>query len=578
VGEGGGQEAGRTVLRRALVVDGTGAPGRRADVVLEGDRIAAVTGPGEATAGPGGAGAAVVDLDGLVLAPGFVDIHTHYDAQVLWDPDLTPSCWHGVTTVVMGNCGFGLAPTRPEGRLTAIRTLENVEGMSAAALEAGVDWCFESFPDYLDALDARPLRLNVAAFVGHSPLRLYVLGDEASDREATPEEIATMRALVVEAVQAGALGFATSKVPVQNGAGGKPVPSRLASFEELRALVDALREVGAGVVEAAAGPGLGFDELASLAAESGRTVCLLGPGQSADGESVAGRLDRFEAAGLWAQAACRPIVFQVTLLDPFPFGTIPAFREVLAGDRQERRRLYEDGTWRARARPGWDAAEPTSPQLRKLFVAETTARPELVGRSVHEVAAERGVHPLDVLVDVALADDLAARFTVVFGNDDPDAVAELLRDERMLVGLSDAGAHASQICDAVFTTSLLREWVRERGVLTLESAVRRLTSLPAAVFGLAGRGEIRPGWHADLVAFDPATVGPEPARRVTDLPAGADRLIAGSVGITHTWVNGRAIRFDGVDVAGPRGRPGRLLRGAGWSGDGRDGGERGRPA
>src|SRR5687768_4898418 len=181
------------VLRGAQLVDGTGAPARAADVGVEDGRIAAVTEPGGLR--PAANRAEVIDLDGLVLAPGFVDIHTHYDAQVLWDPDLTPSCWHGVTSVVMGNCGFGLAPTRPEGRTTAIRTLENVEGMSAAALEAGVDWCFESFPDYLDALDARPLRLNVAAFVGHSPLRLYVLGDEASDREATPDEIATMRAL-----------------------------------------------------------------------------------------------------------------------------------------------------------------------------------------------------------------------------------------------------------------------------------------------------------------------------------------------------------------------------------------------
>ena len=230
------------VLRSAQVIDGTGAPARSVDVGITDGRIAAV---GDVKAN----GAAEVDLDGLVLAPGFVDIHTHYDAQVLWDRDLTPSCWHGVTTVVMGNCGFGIAPTRPEHRSTIARTLENVEGMSVEALEAGIPWTFETFPQYLDAVGAQPTRLNVAAMIGHTPLRLYVLGDEATERPAKDEEVDRMRAIVAEALDAGALGFATSKSPTHAGAGGKPVPSRLAETDEVYRIAEALKEAGRGIMQ-----------------------------------------------------------------------------------------------------------------------------------------------------------------------------------------------------------------------------------------------------------------------------------------------------------------------------------------
>src|SRR3989454_9879846 len=232
------------LLRNALVVDGSGGEARHVDATVDGGRIASV---GEAPPSPRtGAGpgeeSEEVDLDGLVLAPGFIDIHTHYDAQVLWDPDLTPSCWHGVTTVIMGNCGFGIAPTRPEHRSTIARTLENVEGMSVEALEAGIPWSFESFPEYLDAVESAPTRLNTAAMIGHTPLRLYVLGDEATERPAKDEEVDRMRAIVAEALAAGALGFATSKSPTHAGAGGKPVPSRLAETDEVYRIAEALKE------------------------------------------------------------------------------------------------------------------------------------------------------------------------------------------------------------------------------------------------------------------------------------------------------------------------------------------------
>src|SRR2546426_6025951 len=253
------------VLRNARLVDGTGAPARAADVGVAGDRIAAV---GEIDAGK----AEQIDLDGLTLAPGFVDIHTHYDAQVLWDPDLTPSSWHGVTTVVMGNCGFGIAPTRPDHRSLIARTLENVEGMSVEALEAGIPWTFETFPEYLDTLDGLSTRLNVGALIGHTPVRLYVLGDEAVERPATSDEVARMRAIVAEALAAGAVGFATSKSPTHSGADGKPVPSRLAETDEVFELARALGEAGRGVMQATPGPGLFLEEFAALSKEVGRPV------------------------------------------------------------------------------------------------------------------------------------------------------------------------------------------------------------------------------------------------------------------------------------------------------------------
>ena len=392
-----------TVLRGALLVDGTGAPPRPADVVIEADRIAAVEAPG-AVSGDGD----VVDLDGLVLAPGFIDCHTHYDAQVLWDPDLTPSSWHGVTTVVMGNCGFGIAPTRPAGRETIARTLENVEGMSVEALFAGIPWTFETFPEYLDAVERAGPKLNVAVMLGHTPLRLYVLGEEAAERDATSAEIEEMRRLVGEALDAGAIGFASSRQPAHAGAWGKPVPSRLATVDELMRLAEPLAERGRGTFAITHGPDFGPVELAELSVKTGRPVTWTALNASPGAFRL---LDKAAARGgeVWPQVACRPIVFQVTLAEPAPFARADAFAQVLSVPAAERSRFYRDPAWRERARAdvvrqwhyGWD----------KVFVAETAAHPELAdGPSLAELGAQRGVDPLDVLCDVALDDDLADPF------------------------------------------------------------------------------------------------------------------------------------------------------------------------
>ena len=545
------------ILRGAKVVDGTGSPGRAASVAIEDGKITSVGDVGPAAAGAGRA--QVIDLDGLVLSPGFIDIHTHYDAQVLWDPDLTPSCWHGVTTVVMGNCGFGIAPTRPEHRETIARTLENVEGMSVEALVAGIPWTFETFPEYLDVLDRTPTRLNVGALVGHTPLRLYVLGDEAVERAATPDEIARMRDLVGEAIEAGAVGFATSQSPTHTGAGGRPVPSRLADAEEIFQIADALKASGRGVVQVTPGPGFFVDQLAQLSERTGRPVSwtalltgIMGPAMRV--------LDRQAALGgeVWPQIACRPLVMQVSLADPFPFASAPSFKEILALPRDRRADLYADPAWRDRARGEVGGVWGT--RWSKTTIQETMKFAEWKnGPTLSEMAATRGTDPFDLLVDLSLEEDLATRFRIVLANDDEEDLANLLRDERAVLGLSDAGAHASQLCDACYSTYLLAHWVRETGVLSLEQAVWRLTGHGARVFRLEGRGRIAPGYAADLVAFDADAVGAEELERVWDLPAGADRLIARSRGVDTVWVNGELIRQGGRDL--PDARSGVLIRG-----------------
>ncbi len=546
------------------IVDGTGSPGLVGDVGIKGGKVAAL---GQA---PGSA-ATTIDARGRVVAPGFVDIHTHYDAQVLWDRMLTISPWHGVTTVVMGNCGFGVAPTRPAHREAILRTLEKVEGMSFEALQAGVglDWPFETFPQYLDAVERGGMAINVAAFIGHTPLRLYVMGEEATERAATEAEVAQMRAIVREAIDAGAVGFATSKAPTHVGFGGKPVPSRAADLAEIRTLAGALREAGQGVVQATVGPGLFFDEFAEISRETGRPVTwtallagMLGPG------SHRMLLDRsielvHQGLAVVPQVSCRPLNFDFDFAEPFPFESLPVFKPVSEADRQGKIRLYGDAGFRQTMKDtfGSSMAGPFAGSPDRLWISLCPTQPELEERTVAEVAREKGVDPVDLMFDLALASDLKTRFRMAIVNFDENEVAELLTDRNTVLGLSDAGAHASQLCDACFSTHLLGHWVREKGLLPVEEAVRMLTSRPAEVLGIGDRGRLAVGMPADVVVFDPATVGASKLRRVHDMPANADRLVADASGIDAVIVNGTVVRRDGKDaVAADGSLPGRLLR------------------
>ena len=557
------------VIRGGTVVDGTGATGIAADVAIEDGRVVAIE-PGDALATA--EARATMDATHRVVAPGFVDIHTHYDAQILWDRMLTVSPWHGVTTVVTGNCGFGVAPTLPVHRDLIIRTLEKVEGMSAAALRAGLgeDWPFETYPEYLDAVEARGPAINVASMIGHTPVRLAVMGTESTEREATPDEVAAMRAIVAEAIEAGALGFATSKSTTHVGYEGRPVPSRAANLAEIQAIAGALGDAGQGVIQATMGSGLAFAEFAEIATATGRPIswtALLagagGPGISAMllDESIK-LLDR--GIPVHPQVSCRPLNFEFTMAEPFPFESMRLFAPISsAPDLATKREIYAGAEFRREfaEKMAGGKAGVLGGSWDRTVVSWFPPDPTLEGTNVATLAAERGVDPSDLVLDLALESDLDARFRMAVLNYDEDEVEGLLTDPHTMLGLSDAGAHASQLCDAGFSTHLLSRWVRERKALTLEDAVRKLTSEPAEIFGITDRGLLAVGRAADVVVFDPETVACSDLRRVHDQPAGADRLVADAVGIDAVIVNGVTIRQDGVDVVDVDGPlPGRLLR------------------
>ena len=553
-------------ITNGFIVDGTGAPGFEGDVGIRAGRIAAV---GEA---PGRA-AEAIDAHGRVVCPGFVDVHTHYDAQILWDRMLTISPWHGVTTVVMGNCGFSVAPTRPEHRETIVRTLENVEGMTVAALHAGLgeEWPFVTFPDYLDAIGARGAAINVGALVGHTAVRTWVMGEDATEREATAAEVDQMRRIVREAMEAGALGFATSKAPTHVGYHGKPVPSRAAATGEIVALAGELRRAGrGGVVQATVGRSLSFPEFKALNEASGCpvswTALLAGIAlQDGDADEQLRRSAELVAEGydVVPQVSPRALKFEYQLKAPFVFEAMRLFRPVSEADEAGKKRLYADPDFRSAV---WERlSERAPPSFRRSFrgtvVSEAPGRPDLAERAVFDLAEEAGKTPVEYLFDLGLESNLEARFRMPVANHDEDEVERLLHSPHTVVGLSDAGAHASQLCDACATTYLLKRWVREKKSIGLERAVRMITSRPAEVFGIAGRGRLAAGLAADVVVFDPDTVGDGPLQRVYDFPGGADRLISEAEGIDAVIVNGTILRQEGedrVDPAGPL--PGRLLR------------------
>ena len=542
------------------IIDGTGAARRTGDVGIKDGKVVALgDAPAEATR--------TIDATGKIVCPGFVDIHTHYDAQILWDPLVSCSPWHGVTTIVMGNCGFSVAPTRPEHRDLIMRTLENVEGMSVEALRAGLgDWPFETFPQYLDALEASGCSVNMAAMIGHTALRMYVMGEESTEREATTEEIATQRRLVTEALEAGALGFATSRAATHVGYEGRPVPSRLADPAEIIEIAQALGDAG-GMMQATVGRGLSHDEFATIAENTGAnvswTALLAGARGPGSHRAELARAAEIAERGLpvYPQVAVQPIQFEMSWKAPFIYEALSCFKPVSAGDLETRKQYYADADWRSEFKEKAGNGGKIGDRWARTEISWLPPHPELEGRNVQELADEAGQDPVDYVLDLALDAELDMRIVQDVLNHDRDEIDELLHDPNTVIGLSDAGAHASQLCDAKYSTEFLSTFVRERQSFDLEQAVHMLTQRPAQVFGITDRGTLAEGGHADVVVFDADEVGHLGKRRVNDLPAGADRLISDAKGIQAVVVNGTVIREDGNDTVSPDGPlPGKLLR------------------
>jgi len=535
------------LIRGATVHDGQGSPGRTADVAVRGGRIAAI---GKDL----GSARDLVDADGLMLMPGIVDTHTHYDAQITWDPMANPSPSMGVTTLIMGNCGFTIAPCRPEDRDLVMRNLTHVEGMSLDALRQGIRWDFQSFPEYLDMLERRGVGPNVACFVGHSSIRTYVLGGDAPRRAATPDEVARMRAIVVDAMRAGAVGFSTTTSGQHNGENGIPMPSRLADKAEMEALCGSLREVGRGVLmmtKASTTPVPWLEELSALSGRPFVVAALLHSNMAP--EATFEDLADIAAAcrrgrRMYGAVACTPLVFEFTMHEPYVFEGLASWQPAMALHGEQARALYRDPAFRAGVK------DELSRQGRRMFNGEwdkifvrQAARPEnqeLEGVALSKLAAERGAHPMDCLLDLSLEENLDTVFTATLLNSDEEAVGRLLQDEHSMLSLSDAGAHLTFLCDAGFGLHFLGHWVRDKRLMPLEQAVRQMTSFPADAFGIRDRGRIVEGAHADLLLFDPASVGRGQARRVYDLPAGASRLHTPAVGVHGVWINGVQVADD----------------------------------
>jgi N-acyl-D-amino-acid deacylase len=545
------------------IVDGTGKPGFVGDIGIKDGKVVSL---GKAEGGA----TTTIDARGKVVSPGFVDVHTHYDAQILWDRMLSISPWHGVTTTVIGNCGFGVAPTRAIHRKMIMQTLEKVEGMSLDALQAGLGevWPFETFPQYLDALEKRGSAINVAALFGHTPLRLYVMGEASTERAANVDEVAAMKKLVREAMEAGAIGFGTSVSVSHNGYGGKPVPSRQATPEEMDALVSVMGEMKRGLMQITIGRDFSTKHMAEVSRKYGIPVTwtallsyLYGPGGHRKQLDLAAE-QRKSGAMVIPQVSCRPLNFEFTFAEPFIFDTMKFMNELAVADAKEpgtRRRAYADPSWREKLR------SEVSPIFRnwwdRVVIAWSPSARELEEMPLAAAAAKVGKDPVDLALDIALADDLQTRFRMAVMNFDEKEVAELITDPHTIIALSDAGAHANQLCDACYSTHLLGHWVREKKTLTVEEAVHQLTQRPAEMFGITDRGVLAEGRPADVVVFDPKTVAPGPLKRVYDLPAGADRLVSEASGIEAVIVNGRLIRQGNKDVVAANDRlPGRLLR------------------
>jgi len=565
------------LIRNGTIVDGSGAARYQGDVGIRDGRIVEI---GRLRS----AAERVIDADGLIVAPGFVDGHTHMDARVAWDRIGSCSCWHGVTTVIMGNCGFALAPCRPEEREWFARCLTAVEDIPTEAMLAGIDWTWETFPEYLATVDRLPKAINYGAYIGHSALRMYVMGKRALSETATEDDLTRMTAAVKEAIRAGAMGFSSSRATTHVTPDNTPVASRIADWAEVDRLVGAMAELGAGIFQV--GPDISggaaqrsfLARLQRVALETRRPV-MFGTISSRQGDDPnpwtyqLEYLDECAAAGarVWGQTTTRSINAIFSLKSYLPFHVLPAWRELRRLPLSEqKRRLADPATRRllveeeARMKPrdnvfqggGAATTDPRKPDYANLYAMKDV---EWKDPTVAQLAALRGQHPVEVMIDLALGNDNQV-FVQPLVNEHPDHVLGMLKHPRTLATFSDSGAHVCQEMGSSLQTHMLSYWVRNRQAFTLEQAVRKLTFDNAAAWEIDDRGLVRAGYRADLVLFDEARVKPAMPTVETDLPGGARRLVQKAEGIAAVVVNGEVTLENGE----PTGNlPGALLRGPG---------------
>ena len=558
------------IIENGTVVDGSGAPGFAADVGIQNGHIAAI---GRITE----KARQTIDAEGHVVAPGFVDGHTHMDAQVFWDPIGSCSCYHGVTSVVMGNCGFTLAPCRESEADLVFRNLERAEDIAREAMLAGIAWRWETYPEYLDVLDSVPKGINYAGYMGHSALRTYVMGQRAFEEEATEDEIKRMASIAEQAVRAGALGFTTSRSPNHQTSDHKPVASRLASWDEVRTIVNAIGRTGAGMFEIA-GEAVGRDpekirdyhqRLKTLAVESGVPVTwgLFANRRAPEvWRSYLGLLDEVAEAGgqMFAQVHSRALNVIYTFESHLPFDTWEVWRDVRKLPLAEQKARLADPALKAKLVEA--ASKPSEhhkrygttvnpPDWNWVFVmAGTDGRDQ----SIADLAAARGIPPAQLMIDRALEEDFKTLFRMPINNENDADVIEMMKHPHSVVTFSDSGAHVSQIMDSSLQTNVFSQWVREREALTVEQAVRMVTAEPAARWGLRDRGLLRAGMAADVTVFDPHTIAPNMPEIVHDLPAGAKRFKQTATGIRATVVNGEVLLENNEHTGATSGK---LLRG-----------------
>ena len=553
------------LIKNAKIIDGTGLPSFTGDIAIE-DGIIVDRGNNL------GKAKSIIDAQGLTLVPGFIDSHTHYDAQLTWDPWANPSPKLGVTTVVIGNCGFTIAPCKPEHRDLTMRNLTNVEGMSLDVLRQGIVWNFETFPEYLDFIENRGVGPNVAAYIGHSSVRVYVMGEDALTRKATDTEILQMEAIVKESMISGGLGFATSTFEGHNGENGVPMPSRLADDKEMHSIIMAMSSFGRGIFMLTRGSSTSIDKIQNWMKDSNRpavvAALLHNPLSDNSTFKILDDISKATDKGveMWGQVSCRPLSMEFTMKSPYLFEGIYSWRpameckslelyEKVLADNNFRETLLNEIENDAQVRlfnGDWD----------KIIVREVNNKKyeNLEGRSIKDIALDANINPLDWLLDHSLSiNGMDTLFIAMLLNSDEKAVGKLLKHPRSNITLSDAGAHLTFFNDAGYGLYMLQRWVRENKLMSIEEAIYNLTGKQADIYRIDQRGRLVPGQYADMMLFDPDEVAVSQSYRVSDLPGGGSRLNIDGKGIKGVWINGKRVLEDG-DLISKNNLPGKVLR------------------